>query len=113
MALKRRHYVLYAVVLREHPTIVKIGRTTNWKQRRREYDNWNFADGDGIAKSIIFLITEEFCDLNGLEAECLGTMDAPRVRGAEWFRASIDDAHTVISQVLTDNALTWEETHQS
>ena len=101
--------MLYAVVLKEHPTIVKVGRTINWKTRRREYDCWNLADGDGVLECATFTINEEYCCLPGLEAECLGRINAPLVRGTEWFRTNIEHAKETIRQVLYDNAMSHIE----
>lgn len=100
--MKRTQYVLYAVTLREHPGIVKLGRTTSWKQRRNEYDKWNFADGDGIAMCALFCLTEEYVDLPALEAACLSAMamQCPRYRGNEWFKGTLEQAVQAIEDVL-------------
>ena len=100
--MKRTHSVLYAVVLKEHPGIVKLGRTTNWKQRRREYDNWNFSEGNGVLVCAVYCITEEYVDLAGLASACMNGMAvaAPIHRGREWFKSTIEHARLVIEDVL-------------
>lgn len=102
MARSRTHLVLYAVVLREHPEIVKIGRTTNWNSRRREYDTWNFADGNGVLAAAVYCITEEYVDLPALESACLYGMGffCAKHRGNEWFKGDIEVARKVIEDVL-------------
>ena len=102
MALNRSSFTLYAVVLREHPRVVKIGRTTRWVRRRAEYDSWNFANGDGVLHCSVYDIAEEYVDLAMLEKAVINGMAAnfPMFRGAEWFAASLEDAVAVIEDVL-------------
>ena len=94
--------MLYAVVLREWPGVVKVGRTTKWASRRREYDNWNFADGTGVLRCVTYVITEEYADLAALELACINgmAMMCPRHRGNEWFKGSMEGAMSVIADVL-------------
>jgi len=103
---------MYAIVLREHMDVVKVGRTTSWKSRRREYDTWNFASGDGIYESAVYCITEEYADLNGIENACIEALNnmLPKHRGNEWFRGSIHDARKVIEDVLSAAGLSYIET---
>lgn len=103
----RRSFVLYAVTLREHPGVVKIGRTTNWNTRRREYENWNLAAGDGLMAKRLFIITEEWADLPALEQVILETMPHRRRHGKEWFLADLVDAAEHIARVLDDYGLTY------
>ena len=105
----RIQQVIYAVVLREHPTIVKIGRTTNWLRRRSSYDNWNFALGDGISNLAVYCVTDEYVDLAGLESACLGAMNKPLVRGFEWFRADLDHARKAIESILIASQISFVE----
>jgi hypothetical protein len=100
--MKVSRYIIYAVTLREHEGIVKLGRTTNWKTRRREYDCWNFADYDGVSACSVFMVTEEYVDLTALEKACLAAMANRHslFRGAEWFSGDLQDAEEVIAGVL-------------
>ncbi|NML61816.1 GIY-YIG nuclease family protein [Massilia sp. RP-1-19] len=109
--MKRTQYVIYAVVLREHQDIVKIGRTTQWKSRRNEYDSWNFANGDGVLDCIVFCITEEYADLSAVESACIDglAMICPLHRGKEWFRGTLQDARRVIEDVLSAGQLSYDE----
>lgn len=109
--MKRTQYVIYAVVLREHQDIVKVGRTTQWKSRRNEYDSWNFASGDGISDCLVFCITEEYADLAKIEAACIDGMAliCPLHRGKEWFRGTLHDARRVIEDVLCAGQLSYTE----
>jgi hypothetical protein len=105
----RSQAVIYAVVLRAHPGIVKLGRTTKWSQRRRAYDGWNLSAGDGIAEAAVYCITEEYVDLAAVEAACLGAIDRPLVRGSEWFRAEMARARETIESVLNGAGLSFFE----
>lgn len=109
--MKRTQYVLYAVTLREHPGILKLGRTTKWSSRRREYDNWNFASGDGVEDCAVYIITEEYADLAALEKACLDGLATVRPihRGNEWFKASFADGKAVIEDVLNTCGMTYVE----
>ena len=112
--MKRSHYVIYAVILREHPEILKIGRTTQWKTRRREYDTWNFADGDGVLDCIVYCITDEYVDLSAVEAACIEglAMICPRHRGNEWFKGDIADARRVVEDVLCAGQISFIESEK-
>jgi hypothetical protein len=101
--------VIYAVVLREHPTIVKLGRSTRWKNRRKNYDNWNHAPGTGIAAGRVYTLNDEFVDLTAVEGACLEAMTLrfPLFRGNEWFRASLEEAQRTIEGILSDGALAY------
>lgn len=105
----RSRYVIYAVVLKEHPSIVKLGRSMRWHQRRREYDNWNFADGDGVQEFHAYCITEEYVDLNAVESACLGAMGINPYRGNEWFKSTLEHAKEAIESVLSSAQLSYDE----
>lgn len=91
---------LYAVVLRDQPGIVKVGRTVRWASRRRAYADWNLRAGDGIEREVVFEINEEWCDLEEMEAAVLRQMPFPLRHGLEWFRGDIATAAQVIASVL-------------
>ena len=113
MTLKRSELVIYAVVLREHPDVVKVGRTTKWKSRRREYDRWNFAQSNGVLACAVYVITEEYADLAMIEKAVLNGMalTCPAFSGTEWFKAGLDRARATIESVLTDAGLSYTEAH--
>ena len=60
-----------------------MGRTNNWKQRRRAYANWNLRKGDGITREVVFEINEEYVDLEWLERDCLALFTAQLFHGLE------------------------------
>ena len=100
--------VLYVVSVKEHPGVVKIGRTMRgWNQRRREYAFWNLCAGDGIDREMIFTITEEFVDLAKLEAEVLAAMPFPVRSGREWFVADFDEACRLVDQFLCQHDISY------
>ena len=100
--------VLYVVSVKEHPGVVKIGRTMRgWKTRRREYAFWNLCAGDGIDREMVFTITEEFVDLARLEAELLGAMPFPLRSGREWFVADFDEACRLVDQFLCQHEVSY------
>lgn len=101
------HFVIYAVVLREHPEVVKVGRTNRWKMRRMAYLNWNLSNGDGILDERVFNITEEYVDLPQLEAHILSAMPFPLRHGAEWFVADLDEVCRLIDQILCKHGLSY------
>lgn len=107
--LKRSENVLYLVVLKEHPDVIKVGRTTKWASRRREYDNWNFARGDGVAESAVYFITEEYVNLAMLEKACITGLAAqfPVFNGNEWFKAPLREAQRVVEEVLELAGMTY------
>jgi hypothetical protein len=114
MRLTRSHYVIYAVVLREHPEVVKLGRTTHWKSRRRAYDTWNFAPCDGVSDCLVYCLTDEYVDLAAVEKACLDGMAllCPIHRGNEWFKGSLADARKVIEGVLCAGEVSFIESEQ-
>lgn len=99
--------VIYAVVLVEHPDLVKVGRTTRWETRRKSYANWNLRNGDGIAEERVFTISESFVDLPKLEAHVLASMPFPIRHGAEWFAADLDEVCRVIDRLLCEAGLSY------
>ena len=111
MPLKRTELVVYAVVLREHPEAVKIGRTTKWRSRRRAYDCWNFAQGDGVLACAVYCITEEYADLAMIEKAVLNgmAMTCPAFSGSEWFKATLERARATIESVLVDAGVSFTE----
>ena len=98
---------IYAVVLKDHPAVVKLGQTKKWKSRRRAYDDWNFADGDGVLRYRAYTITEEWVDLAGVEQACLARINKPVYRGREWFRGTLDDGTKAIEAVLCEFGLSY------
>jgi hypothetical protein len=105
----RSRYVIYAVVLREHPHIVKLGRSMKWSQRRTAYDNWNLADGDGVLEWVAYCITEEYVDLNAVEGACIAAMGVRPYRGNEWFKSDLEHARAAIEGVLQTAQLSYTE----
>jgi hypothetical protein len=105
----RSSYVIYAVVLRDHPDIVKIGRTTKWHARRKQYAEWNLAKGDGIAHEVTFCINEEFIDLVKLENEILARMQYPLAHGHEWFSCELEQAVSIIEALLCEYEITYDK----
>lgn len=103
----RSEYVIYAVCLREHLGVVKVGRTTRWKNRRKVYASWNLAIEDAVLAERVFTITEEFVDLPALEAALLSAMPFPRRHGLEWFRANFDDVCEVIDRFLSEHDISY------
>lgn len=109
MGGKRPRYVIYAVVVKDHPDIVKVGRTYNWRNRRDVYAKWNLrSNNDGIAEERLFIVNEEYVDLDKLEAACLRGMPSEPVFGKEWFREELETACRVIDQVMCAGGLTYE-----
>lgn len=99
---------IYAVVIKQHPDKVKIGMTRKWKNRRIAYANWDLSPGDAILEERIFRISEDFIDLERLEAHILSTFKAPRAFGAEWFRESIDEACRHIDRIMCANDISYD-----
>jgi hypothetical protein len=90
---------------------VKIGQTSNWKNRRKAYANWNLRFGDGITVERVFLITEEYVDLIALEAEILSrarSLFHPH-HGLEWFKADMDDVCRLIDEVMCEGGLSYAD----
>lgn len=105
---RRPESVIYAVVLHEHPSLVKVGRTSKWAQRRASYASWNLnATGDAIKHENVFEINDEFVDLAMLERAILEAMPFKIAFGNEWFEADIEDACRVIDQVMCGGGLTY------
>ncbi len=98
---------IYAVVLEEHPEVVKIGRTVRWSSRRNQYANWNLHDGDAIRHEVVFTINDEFIDLAALEAEILSRATWKRRHGTEWFNADVDDVKKHIEEVLCEAGISY------
>lgn len=103
----RVHQAIYAVVLREHPAIVKIGQTSKWSNRRASYASWNLrTDNDGILDERVFLINEEYVDLLRLESAVLREMGTPTF-GKEWFKADLETACRAIDRVMCEGGLSY------
>jgi hypothetical protein len=109
MTRGRSNYLIYAVVLKDHPNIVKLGRTSNWNSRRNEYLNWNLCDGDGILDFAVYCLTEEWVNLPQLESACLSAMPTRPYRGREWFRASLEDAKLAIEDTLNTAQISYTD----
>jgi len=103
-------FILYCVTLRDHPEVFKLGRTYNWRIRRRVYDNWNLRDGDGILCGQVFEINDDFVDLPSLEAAMIEACPFPLFRAFEWFTGHNDDACDWVDRFLTASELTFERT---
>ena len=103
----RRGYYIYAVALKEHSGIVKVGMTTNWASRRISYDTWNLRNGDGIDQFKLFTICDEFVDLARLEKHILNNIEDELVSGREWFRADFDEICRIIDKVMCDSCITY------
>jgi hypothetical protein len=103
----RTHQVIYVVCVRDHPGVVKIGRTSRWLHRRRVYANWNLSNGEAITHERTFCLTDEFIDLEKLEAEILSRAQYPLAHGYEWFRADFDDVCRFIDATLLELDITY------
>lgn len=103
------NYIIYAVILKDHPEIVKLGRTNNWYRRSYEYVYWNLANGDGIQDLAVYCITEEYVNLPMLETACLSAMPRRPYRGKEWFKASLDEAKKAIECTLNASQLSYTD----
>jgi len=104
---RQQQYIIYAVTLYEHPGVVKIGRTFNWKSRRKYYESFNLRCGDAIEDERVFVITDEFVDLPKLERCLLERMPFPRRHGAEWFETTLDDMARVIDQFMCEHDISY------
>ncbi len=104
----RSHYCIYAVVVKDHPEVTKVGRTNKWKSRRNGYANWNLAKGDGIVQERVFIITDEYVDLVKLENAILKSCPFPIRFGSEWFRAEFDDVCQYIERFLCAAAISYD-----
>lgn len=99
---------IYAVVVKQHPDKVKIGMTRKWVNRRRSYANWDLSPGDAILEERVFRISEEFVDLERLEAHILQTFEARRAFGAEWFHETLDEACRHIDRIMCANGIVYD-----
>ena len=104
----RTAQVLYAVSVKDHEGVVKIGRTRNWRSRRIAYDNWNLARGDAVTASRAFVLTDEWLDLPRLEAAMLAQCPFPLRAGSEWFHADFDEMCEFIARFLDDAGISHE-----
>lgn len=103
----RSQFVIYVVELREHPGVVKVGRTTKWHQRRLSYARWNLrADGDAIAREMTFVLADEYVDLPALEMGIIQASPFPLHHGAEWFRADFDEYCQFVDRFICETGLT-------
>ena len=103
-------FQIYTVQLREHPGVVKIGKTKNWPSRRKSYETWNLASGDGCQRSTTFTITEEFIDLDALELHILDVIRA-RFRsraGREWFLGDYDEVTSLVCGEIEKIGITFD-----
>lgn len=108
-----QQYVLYVVALKAHPGVIKVGRTTNWKSRRKYYDTWNFARWDAMRESVVYTLTEEHVDLPGLEKALVDALAYGHARhfGSEWFKAEVSAACDIVEHMLAAVAVSYEKTH--
>lgn len=105
----RSSYVMYAIVLKEHPNIVKLGRASHWRSRKAFYENWNLSLGEGILDFAAYIVTEEWVDMKNLEAACLAAMNIQPYRGREWFKASLEHAKSAIEDTLNAAELSYTD----
>lgn len=103
----RKAFVIYAVVVKDHPSVVKIGRTYHWSSRRKSYATWNLSSQDAVIAERTFTITEDYVDLCTLEKDILVSAPFPLAFGREWFNASIEDAERHIDAFITSAALSF------
>lgn len=106
----RTSYTIYAVCLREHPNVVKVGQTSKWAARRRVYEFWNLSKGDAIERAMRFVVNDEFVDLKRLESHILAAVGRafPLHYGAEWFRGDFDEVVRLMDRVMAETGLTYE-----
>lgn len=81
---------------------MKVGRTTKWHSRRRAYDTWNLAPGDGVEECAVYTFVEEAIDLPQLESVVISALKGsfPVKMGKEWFAAPFDEARTIVERTL-------------
>lgn len=103
----RHQWRIYAVVLREHPGVVKIGRTTQWHKRRKTYANWNLQH-DAILHERVFTINEEYPDLELLERQLISTLPFPKRHGNEWFEGNFEAICRFIERLLFSHGLLFD-----
>jgi hypothetical protein len=102
----RTESVIYAVTLKEHPGVTKVGRTRKWSSRRKDYDTWNLSS-EAIEAERIFCITEDYVDIAALEEHILDRLPFPRRFGREWLVADIEDVARLIDQMLCEAGLSY------
>jgi len=103
----RRHAVIYAVCVKGHDGVVKLGRTTKWKTRRQSYQRWNLSSGDAITSERVFVLTDEFVDLVKIERAILDGCPFPLRHGQEWFTADLDEICRYVDRFLTINEISF------
>lgn len=101
------HACIYAVVLRDHPEVTKVGRTAKWRNRRKAYADWNLSNGDGILAERTFIITEEFVDLALVEEAILDELPFSRHYKREWYKADIEEVERAIDRILCGMGLSY------
>ena len=99
---------LYCLTLRDHPEVFKLGRTFNWRLRKRDYENWNLREGDGILSGNLFVINEDYVDLPGLEAAMLDACPFPLFKAFEWFSGDTQEACDWVDRFITASEMTFE-----
>lgn len=104
----RSSAVLYIVALKEHSGVVKVGRTTRWKNRRVFYDTWNLTPSGAIAAERVITITEDYVDLPALEAALLNWLEFPMKHGREWFIAEFEDVSRAVDEFLNETGLSYD-----
>lgn len=82
---------VYAITTESDPHIVKIGQTTNWKQRITYYSR--------PREAMLFAIPKDV-SLRVVEGACLLAMGIPPCSGKEWFASTIGHAQETITRVL-------------
>lgn len=105
----RSGFYIYVVSVVDHPGVSKIGRTVKWNNRRKAYANWNLRPGDGIDQERVYCITDEFVDLNAVEAAILEAAPWPVRSGSEWFLVDFDDACRHVEEMLCVGGLSYTE----
>lgn len=100
---------IYAVVVKSHPSIVKIGMSRNWPNRRKVYADWNLHDGDGILTERVFDITNPYISLPRLENFILKKSPYPLAYRNEWFTADFDGVCAHIVSILVKADISYEE----
>jgi hypothetical protein len=89
---------LYAVELPDG--VVKIGRTSNWRQRLKTYR--------GSMRVLVWLLTEEWADAVQLEAALLQRLTHPRLAGRlEYLAADFDDVVEQVERMLGEFGVSY------
>jgi hypothetical protein len=106
----RASFTIYAVALKEHPGVVKVGQTSKWASRLQSYRNWNLCKGDAVERATRFVMTDAFVDLRKLEAHILAAVGQvfPIHYGSEWFSADYDEVVRLIDRTLAESGLTYD-----